>query len=476
MTRATNPQTKGDTQRVPRRPGALLRGLSSKFLFLTIAFVMLIEMLILVPSVANFRQTRLMSRLDQSQAALGVLDQTLGDEMLERDLLEALDAEAIVLRNAERTARIAKPGVDYGDALVVTAGDLNPFEAIVNAWRRLSDTRDDALIRLVGMRDGQGRQIEIVIRAMPLRDAMLVYMRNIVLISLFIAVVTALLVFAATRALLIRPVQELTGSMLAFAANPQDAEIIGPSNRRDELGQARRELGTMQHRLRSTLDQQRRLAELGLAVSKINHDMRNILSTAQLVSDRLADVDDPVVQRVAPRLIRALDRAVGYSESVLEYGHASDAAPRFERVKASALFEEVADSVLADNRHGVTLRIDGGETIINADHEQILRVLVNLARNAVQAMAMNASDRPRELRLTASLSGSDVELVVADTGAGPPDGNYAQLFDGSRRSSKAGGTGLGLAIAQELIQAHNGTIEAQPNEPYGMQAIVRLPR
>ena len=435
---------------------------------------MVIEMLILVPSVANFRQSWLMGRLDQSQSALGVLDQTLGDQMLEEDLLAAFDAEAIVLRNAERTTRIAKPGVDLDAAKTVRAGELDPIEAITSAWERIVDTGDDALIRLVGMTDELGRQIEIVVRAMPLRDAMFVYMRNIVLISLLIAVVTAVLIYAATRALLIRPVQELTGSMLAFAADPQNTDnIIPPSTRQDELGQAKRELARMQQRLHDTLGQQRRLAELGLAVSKINHDMRNILSTAQLVSDRLSDVDDPVVQRVAPRLIRALDRAVGYSESVLEYGRAEDAAPDLREVEVAELFEEVRDAVLADDRHDVAFSSEPNGLTAYADREQLLRVLVNLARNAVQAMANIEGERC--LALIAEADAIGVTLTVSDTGPGLEEGTHGDVFDGVRRTSKRGGSGLGLAIARELVEAHHGSIRAEPNEPRGTRFVVTLP-
>ena len=439
---------------------------------------MVIEMLILVPSVANFRQTWLMGRLEQSQAALGILDRTLGDEMVEEDLLDALDAEAIVLRDAERTARIAQPGLDYNSAVTVRADELNPFEAIRDAWLRLRNTDDNALIRMVGMEDELGRQVEIVIRAMPLRDAMLIYMRNIVLISLFIAVVTAILIYAATRALLIRPVQELTRSMLAFAADPRDtSSIIHASARQDELGQAQRELATMQQQLHSTLDQQRRLAELGLAVSKINHDMRNILASAQLVSDRLADVDDPVVQRMAPRLIRALDRAVSYSEGVLEYGRTNESEARKELIGLREVVDDV-EGIVLDGRHFGTQIVNDVEEgfIVHADREQLLRALLNLTRNAVQAMLNLSDDRPRQVIFNGYHEGADDVVTIHDTGPGIPEHARGSLFSAFAGSTKRGGTGLGLAIARELIEAHGGSITVRETGPQGTTFTVRLPR
>ena len=464
--------------RRPTPARALLRGLSTRFLLLTIAFVMVIEMLILVPSVANFRQTWLMGRLEQSQAALGILDQTLGDEMLQEDLLDALDAEAIVLRNAERTHRVAKPGLDYASAQTVRAGDLNPVDAIRDAWKRLRNTNDAALIRLVGMEDELGRQIEVVIRAMPLRDAMLVYMRNIVLISLLIAIVTAVLIYAATRAMLIRPVQQLTGSMLAFAADPRDtSSIIDPSARQDELGQAQRELATMQRQLHSTLDQQRRLAELGLAVSKINHDMRNILASAQLVSDRLADVEDPVVQRMAPRLIRALDRAVSYSEGVLDYGRTGEASPEKERVPLRSLVDDVVSIALEGRDNGVVVENTvPAEHVIHADREHMVRVLLNLMRNALQAMNSLSDGARKCVTFAVRSDGTDDVITVRDTGPGIPDNISGNLFSAFGGSTKSGGTGLGLAIARELVEAHGGSIAVSQTGPQGTTFAIHLPR
>ena len=454
----------------------MLRGLSSKFLSLTILFVMLIEMLILVPSVANFRQVWLMGRLDQSRAALGILDRALGDEMLSDDLLMAFDAEAIILVNQDRTERIADPAIDFSNARIAREDEFSPITAISAAWSQLFDASDDDLIRIVGEADAEGRHIELVLRAGELRSDMLTYMRNIVLISILIALVVALLIYAATRALLIRPVQELTGSMLAFASEPEPGSIIEPSDRRDELGQAQRELARMQQQLADTLLQQRRLAELGLAVSKINHDMRNILAAAQLVTDRLTDVEDPVVQRVTPRLIRAIDRAVRYSEGVLEYGRAGEAKPEIETIELGDVVDEVRELAMAGSPPDVRFEVDipSGYTV-NADRDQLLRILMNLVRNAVQALAERDGGNKRLAIVAAASDGHDV-ISVSDNGPGIPPMVLQTLFQPFTRSSKKGGTGLGLSIARELVEAHGGTINVESQEGVGTTFTIRLPR
>ncbi len=77
--------------------------------------------------------------------------------------------------------------------------------------------------------------------------------------------------------------------------------------------------------------------------SKINHDMRNILASAQLISDRLGDTEDPMVKRLAPKLLRTIDRAVSYSDSVLSFGRASEAEPKRRLVRLKMVVQDVLD-------------------------------------------------------------------------------------------------------------------------------------
>src|SRR3546814_2534761 len=99
--------------------------------------------------------------------------------------------------------------------------------------------------------------------------------------------------------------------MVAFRANPEmAANTRPPSGRSDEFGIAQPGLATMQQGLRAALLQKTRLAALGTAVTKVNHDLRNILATASLISDRLAKSGDPAVRSMAPALVHAIDRAL----------------------------------------------------------------------------------------------------------------------------------------------------------------------
>jgi signal transduction histidine kinase len=160
-----------------------------------------------------------------------------------------------------------------------------------------------------------------------------------------------------------------------------------PSGRDDELGIAERELAAMQGQLQETLKSQKHLADLGLAVSKINHDMRNILASAQLMSDRLSGSADPAVQRFAPKLMRTLDRAVNYSENVLSYGRAGEAPPNRRRISLAPIVSDVEELLGIDPASGIEFSASIPEGFeLDADSEQLFRILLNLSRNSVEAM------------------------------------------------------------------------------------------
>jgi signal transduction histidine kinase len=250
--------------------------------------------------------------------------------------------------------------------------------------------------------------------------------------------------------------------MVAFGDAPENpANIIVPSRRHDEVGTAERELAAMQRDLASMLQQKSRLAALGLAVAKINHDLRNLLTTAQLFSDRLASVTDPRVQNFAPKLMRALERAIAFCQSTLSYGRVQEPPPDRRMIPLEPLVEEVRETLeLAPD---ATIRwisaVERG-LVADADPDQLFRVLLNLARNAVQALEGRAASDPGrdQVRITGRREGAVVVIEVSDTGPGLSEKARTHLFEAFQGSTRAGGTGLGLAIAAELVRAHGGEI------------------
>jgi signal transduction histidine kinase len=260
--------------------------------------------------------------------------------------------------------------------------------------------------------------------------------------------------------------RRITDHMIAFRADPENpARIIAESGRRDEVGTAEHELAAMQRDLASMLHQQSRLAALGLAVSKINHDLRNLLASAQLFSDQLSTSADPKVQRFAPKLMHALQRAIAYAQSTLSYGAAQEPPPDRKTVEVEPLIEEVHEALGLS--FGMPIRwivsVERGLTV-EADHDQLFRVLVNVTRNAVQALEARGQRDPArdQIRITGRREGGVAVLEISDTGPGVPEKARAHMFQAFQGAARAGGTGLGLAIAAELVRAHGGEISLVP--------------
>ncbi|MPT21890.1 MAG: hypothetical protein E2577_02125, partial [Starkeya sp.] len=299
--------------------------------------------------------------------------------------------------------------------------------------------------------------------------AMLRFTGNVLLVSLVIAALTGALVYLGLAWMFVRPMRRLTQRMVAFRLNPALPVLERDDDRRmDEIGQAERELTTMQRQIAETLQQKNHLAALGLAVSKINHDLRNLLASVQLISDRLADIRDPAVQRFAPKLEAALDRAIAYCEHTLAYGKAQEPPPERRMVALGPLVAEVRDTLglgVGEDGTGIGFveSIDR-DLMVDADPDQLFRVLLNLCRNAVEALRARApNDVARDqIRITGRREGAIVVIEVADTGPGVPERARAHLFEAFQGSVSRGGTGLGLAIAAELMQAHGGDLQLVP--------------
>jgi signal transduction histidine kinase len=321
--------------------------------------------------------------------------------------------------------------------------------------------RGNQSIRVVGPAPGGAQFIEVVIDELPLRQAMYRFSRNLLLVSLGIAMLTAGLVYLALHYLFVRPMRRLTANLVGFHEDPESAaRIIVPSQRGDEIGVAERELSDMQRDLVSMLSQKSRLAALGLAVSKINHDLRNLLASSQLLSDQLASVPDPRVQRFAPKLMRSLERAIDFCQSTLSYGRAQEAAPDRRMILVEPVVSEVRESAgLAADASITWISAIERSLSIDADPDQLFRVLLNLVRNAAQALESAKGDAATlQIRITGRREGSVAIIEVSDTGPGVPAKAREHLFEAFQTSGRPGGSGLGLAIAAELVRAHGGDI------------------
>jgi signal transduction histidine kinase len=464
-------------------PGPL-RGLSGKVLAMTVVFVMLGEVLIFLPSIANFRIQWLKGRIAQAEIA-ALAAEAAPDRLLSSDLrteiLKGAGVLVVSLTRGEMRQLMLRSDTDH---MIDASYDLRQVQwipAVVDAFAVM--IRSDE--RVIGVIDRppnmSGDVIEIALYEAPLRKAMIGYGINILILSIILSAIVAGLVFAALNIVLVRPIKRLTHNMLSFRQNPEDrSRIIAPSGRKDEIGLAERELHDMQSELSSMLQQKSRLAALGLAVSKVSHDLRNMLSSAHVISDRLSMAEDPTVKRFAPKLIVSLDRAISFLTQTLKFGRAQEPPPMREKLPLKELADEVIEAaVLQASSRVVLFNHVPPDVMVDADRDQLSRVLTNLLRNAIQAVEGSEGEAGRmpegHVTLRSWREGSVVTIEVRDNGPGIPERIRPRLFEAFQSAAKPGGVGLGLAIAAELIRAHGGDVQLAGTGPEGTVFHVTLP-
>ncbi len=454
----------------------VLSGLSARLLVLTVVFVMLAEVLIYAPSIGRFRKVYLEERLSDAHLAILALEATpnfmVGEE-LERELLAQVGAEMIALR---------KPGAGK---LMLTSRepqtidqsfDLREsgfFGLIGDAFMTFLHG-GDRLLRVIGNSPkDESITVEVVLEEAPLRAEMIAFSQRILALSLIISLFSAGLVYLTLHLLIVRPMRRITESMTAFREDPESAtsafDAEGGQARNDEIGVAQRELVSMQEGLRAALHQKTRLAALGIAVTKINHDLKNILATARLVSDRMASSGDPEVRRTAPTLVGAIDRAVDLCANTLSFTREGPAPLELTRFELGELIADVGDA-LPGQVNGTAVwqnRLD--EPVeIEADRQQLFRVLANLGHNAIESGAT-------AVQVMAWRADGNLLIDVADNGPGLAPRAKENLFQPFTGSTRSGGTGLGLAIARELMRAHGGAITLRSSTGQGTCFRLSLP-
>lgn len=462
---------------------SVAKGLSGKLLILTMAFVMFAEILILVPSIANFRNVWLQNHLDTAESASIVyLDNTntMLSEKAQVELLAATQALSVSIKE-NGASRLMANTANYNT--VTEHIDRSSMASLATLSSSFSTLfyGGDKVYHVFGPMKSRAGEIHLVQEDKYLRQAMWDFAKNILLISLGISIITAGLVFLSLYWLIVRPIIKLSSNMEAFSKSPENASLIfQPTRRSDEIGATESRLAALQTDLQATLRQKQHLADLGLAVSKINHDLRNILASAQLFSDRLTTIDDPTVQRFAPKLIRTIDRAVEYTREVLAYGKATESQPELRILRLRTIVDDVAD-VLGFGQPDIEYDIEWKNSIdkdhfVQADSEQLFRAILNLSRNAFQVMQnITEASAVKRLEITAEQAKGESLIRITDTGPGIPEFQQEKLFQAFQGSNTAGGTGLGLAIAAELIRAHGGSIEIERSNSMGSVFLLRLP-
>tara|TARA_R110001599_G_scaffold327723_1_gene540798 strand:+ start:166 stop:1551 length:1386 start_codon:yes stop_codon:yes gene_type:complete len=456
----------------------MFRSLSGRLLILTTIFVMLAEILIFVPSIARFRVEYMMNRLERAQiASLTLLASEMIDPALEAELLRTAEVFNVVLRRDEMRQLVLSSPMPQAIKATYDIRNASAMMLIRDAFIQLADT-NDGVIRVIGapVQDA-GLLIEITMETSALRIAMIDYGVRILALSAAISLITAFLLFLTMRAFLLKPIKSVVGHMQNYALAPEDARrIIAPSAGVTEIREAEEALMQLETELTQALRQKERLAQLGQAVSKVSHDLRNILTSAQLFTDRIEMSEDPTVKRMAPKLVSSITRAVHLCESTLAFGRAEEPSPTLTVVALDHIIDDVIDGERLAVE-GVDIKFDvqiPKGLMVRADPEQLYRVLANLVRNARQAIV--AAGRPGKITVTATSDDIAWTIEVCDDGPGLPPKAREHLFTAFRGGARKGGSGLGLAIAAELVRGHGGKLELSSTGPSGTNFMITLPK
>jgi signal transduction histidine kinase len=465
------------------------RSLSAQLLLLTIAFVFIAVGLVLLPSVARQRIEWLTARIEAAYL-VGLALEGPEAEMIkpaEADrLLSTADILAVMIDRDGANTLVASTAADQTIPPRILSIDLvtaNPADMIGDAWSTVF-SRGDNWVRVLGQPAyAPGERVDIIVSQRALRSDLLGYSRNMLFVSFIIASITGLLLYLALDRMIVQRLRRLTRNMTAFQQNPEDAtRLLLASPRADEIGVAERGLRDLEERIQSLLSQRRRLAALGAGVSKISHDLRNILASAQLMSDRLAKSEDPRVTKLAPRLIQSLDRAIALSRDALAYARMEPGTLTKSEFPLATLIDEVFEDA-------ATLELSfskdvPADLIAYADRNQLYRALFNITRNSVDALTPPPDSEAAEsarapgtgrLAIKAERLRDIVRIEIADNGPGLPATAIETLFEPFKGSTKSGGTGLGLAIAHEIAHAHGGDLRLARNGSEGAVFELTVP-
>ncbi|PHZ86627.1 sensor histidine kinase [Paremcibacter congregatus] len=454
--------------------------LSVRLLLLTFSFVLLAEILIYVPSIANYRKSWLEERLSAANIAILAIEaapDNMINEMMTKKLLTHAGVDAIVLKQKDKSQLVLNTDQPLEIKARYDLRDASYWTLVIDAMKTMFHVHPhNSMIQVTGSTDftqpaQDNSYLQIIFHEDLLCEDMYAFSYNVMILSIIISLITAGLVYYSLSCLLIRPVRRLTNSVMSFRAAPEKAtDDLTSDGRSDEIGIVMNEVGAMQTEIRRALTQKKHLAQLGESVSKINHDLRNILSSAQMVSDHLTTIDNPTVQKLTPRFVSALDRAVELCETTLKYGKAGIIKPILAPVDLKELVDEIALSYGIDDQPDLkfTNNIPRGFSL-NADADQMYRVFMNLTRNALQAMHHRG-----EITITVQEENGQHVIDFSDNGPGIPDRIKATLFQPFHGSSN-GGSGLGLAISREIIEAHGGTLELLQTDEKGSRFRITLP-
>ena len=285
-----------------------------------------------------------------------------------------------------------------------------------------------------------------------------------------------LVMWLSQRAL--RPIRTLTEAAQRLGRGSPESVAV-PEQGGDELATLAREFNAMAQRLAArerelraqgeALLRSERLAAIGRIAAQITHEIRNPLSSISLNAEELGE-RAPDARELCDAIVREVDRLTGITEEYLRFARLPK--PQLQRADVNDTVRDLLDFVRPELEAGgvrVTASLSPGLPRVLADVAQLRQLLLNLLRNAREAMSSGGS-----LDVATRSQEGLVSLEIHDTGHGISPERMERIFD-PFFTTKARGTGLGLAMAQEIAQEHGGQLLCESVVGEGTVFTLRLP-
>lgn len=463
-----------------------IKSLSGRLFLLTIVFVMLAEILIFIPSFSRYRIDYLRMQMERAEIAIQALSVSTplppaeADSIREQEvaLLELMGLYEIIKYDPGNDVIIhLKRPILRVDVKTYDLSNNSPVQWMIDG---LSSIFEDPLelMRLTQTDPVHKTRLAVTLPKADMLKGLTGYAVRILLLSLFISTLTSILIYFVVRRFVVTPIVNLVDQMAYYQKEPENPErIIQPSSHVSDIHDAQRALAALQNQVIEALDQKNRLAALGEAVAKINHDLRNILASAQLLADRLEESQEPMAQRIGFKLVRSLDRAVTLCTNSLIFGQLRENLPVKEPVNLVDIVSDVLESVnIHDDEEHIDIRVNVNQNLnFMSDSDYLYRILLNLVRNAHHAINQKA-DSSRVLIINADIETQEILVIhVSDSGGGMPEEAKNFLFQPFKGGVKRGGTGLGLSITKDLCKLLGGEVILSKTDEEGTIFEVRLP-
>ena len=451
--------------------------MSGRLALFSIAFIFLLEITFLVPALTFYRFNRLQERVDDAALVAEALLSTPNPQIdtdQSKELLESAKILDLAIVREDRRERLLLPNNTFTISNVVNLTEMTVFQIMLNGMSCITSNPNGVML-VVGQPQNGFSKIETAVEEAPICNDVRKFGFNLLIMSMIISMLAGCILFVTVSRQFVRPILFLTKAITNFQGSKNPRVKVEARSKIKEFYDAEVSLRQMQKRIAKSMRQKERLANLGESVAKIQHDLRNMLSTAHMVADNLEDSDDPKVRKSAPRLVRAIDRAIELSSQTLEYGRVGERKARVESVDLWEIIAEIVEEetdLVRDQSVEITFDC-GNDIFATADRSFVRRIIQNLVRNARQILEEGDGGT---IHVLAETNDDKIHISVSDNGPGMSEVAMDGLFQPFKGSSRIGGTGLGLAISKELSELMHGKLELASSNASGTIFVLILPK